>query len=172
GCTEAPDGAARLVHVREHLGTRRGHARLLHERLGESLGRLDLGGGARGTEHGDSTLEQSVGESRSERSLRTHHHQAHAFALGERHESVNVRRGYRLTGAQLRNARVTWRCYELQRRMIALELPCQGVLTPSTSHQQDLHLSSRFSRNASVNASPALRSEWVSRPAKSRTWSP
>ena len=95
---------------------------------------------------------ECVSEPRGEWRLRAHDNEVDVLADSEVYELRDVAGGYGYTTCELRDARIARRSEELDRWVISLQLPGEGVLSAAPADDQCFHGSVR---NALLNASRA-----------------
>jgi hypothetical protein len=127
----------------------------MHDFLGEPLGGLDVRGRGGRTERWKAASRQAVDEPRRQRGLRTNDDEIETLPDGERNQTIQVGASARVAGGQRRNAGVPRGAVQVNRRIVALELPGDRVFATAPADDQYLYFSSLDDLNAPSKASRA-----------------
>jgi len=148
------------------------HAGAHHEFLGEPLRRFDAGRGRRRPEGPESSRRKPVNKPRGQRRFGADDSQVESppDRLGD--QAVEVVAPGRVARGQLRDARVARRTVQVQRWIVALQLPGNRVFATAAADDQGFHFSSLDVLNAPSNASRARPSTPEIVAIASLAWSP
>ncbi len=107
--------------------------------LGEDLAALQLGSGLIGTEDGQSGLFKFIDHACAKRRFRADNRQVRFFGLGPDEQTVDIADVEGKIRAQERSSGVAGRGIELERGIVLLETPGDGVLATAGPDKKDLH---------------------------------
>ena len=139
GGTELVQRRRGLVRRGAQPGRGGGHAGRCHHVLGERLGSLELRGGGRGAEAGDSPLGDGVRDPGDQRRLGTDDDQVHAELLGQRGDIGTVHRVDVVESGDGGDPGVARRGVHLGDVRVEGECPGQRVLAPAGADDEGLH---------------------------------
>ena len=136
---EVVDCAACGLDVRARHGTRRRHARSLHQLLREGLRALDARGTGRRAEDGDARASQGISEAEHERQLGSDHDEPDLEVVGQRDQAADVVDGDVVAGRDARDAGIAGRAMQVATGGARGERLRQRVLPPARTDEQDPH---------------------------------